>query len=338
MRNIRSIFPDGLDGKLNQELNAVYAEYQELKPVGDHVPKLDFAAFHIESKCHLKCIHCFATDTYWGDADYKTTVNVAHTLNKIASLFRRVQFTGGEIFLRRDPVLKKNDLPVLVREAGRRGLESIIQTTGTYFDEAVFASMRAHGATWVSLSLDGPTPEINSKIRGKYWAYDDVIAAIPMIKGLDYRIKVGTCITSLNCDVEDIVQLGRTLAALGVDNWKLMQFYAFDAGRASKQNRWLSIPIPEFESIVAEVRAIIGHEITITSHSNVHHFKSPCVHVYPDGKVAIQRDYEEIVLGHLAEPLTALVERFKEHDVYEPVSANGGKTYPDSPQWTEKIG
>lgn len=341
MRPLPSIIRDDLDGQTKADLDGLFEDYQQESRLVNVTQKVDFAAFHLESRCHLKCIHCFARDDYWDQTNYKETRNVVRLLNRIALLFDRVQFTGGEIFLRRDPLTKKNDLSVLVEEANRRGLESIIQTTGMYYDEAAFSAMRRHGSNWVSLSLDGGTEEVNSRIRGRADAYSDVLEVIPKLKALGYRVKVGTCLTSANLDIDDLVQLGHTLAELEVDNWKLMQFFAYEIGRASNDNQWLSIAIDSFDEAAETIRQRLQGKIQITAHSNRHHFSSPCVHVYPDGKLAVQEGHSEVTIGNLLDnSVEEILNAFRQHNVYVNVGANGRKTYlrDNKNEWLEKLG
>jgi len=326
---------------MRQDLSEAHEEFLREAAAAPGLKRADFAAFHIESRCHLRCIHCFARDDYRSDSPEKALGRIVRIINRLALMFDRIQLTGGEVFLRRDPSTRKNDLPILIGEINRRRREPILQTTGMFLDNRMIAHARNHGTRWVSLSLDGPDIESNNRIRGRDSAFTDVLAVIPRLKAAGLQVKVGTCVTSVTKDVDELARLGLLLASLEVDNWKLTQFFAYEVGRASYQNRWLSVTSDEFSEIVTLVSDRLAGAIPIAAHPVSDSSRSPCAHIYPEGKLAIQKGFSEIPLGNvLHDSPTRVAELFSQHGVYDTVAANGQKTYipGEIPQWIDKIG
>ena len=112
----------------------------------------------LTSFCNLRCQMCH----YW-----KTTQEVALTtqqwldiLGQLSALgCRKVHFSGGEVFLRRDFL-------DLVECASGLGMKVNLTTNGTLLtDERVRRLVKAKPNS-ISVSLDGPGPEVHDAIRG----------------------------------------------------------------------------------------------------------------------------------------------------------------------------
>jgi Fe-coproporphyrin III synthase len=125
-------------------------------------PLLRDAKIKLTSRCNLRCVMC----KYW-----QTTTEDALPGERWTQVFaelaglgcRKVHFSGGEIFLRRD-VLD------LAAAAVGLGMKVNLTTNGTLIDRERARRIAAIGVNSVSVSLDGPTPQAFRKsVRAIRW-------------------------------------------------------------------------------------------------------------------------------------------------------------------------
>jgi MoaA/NifB/PqqE/SkfB family radical SAM enzyme len=266
---------------------------------------LDFASLYVTAKCHLSCLHCHAEEEFpgagpGGEVSTGTLLDVIYQLGQVA---RRIQLTGGEIFVRRDPVAGKNDVPLLVRAIATLGREPILQTTGIGLTRESADFYACHGVRWVALSLDGPSPALNAIIRGRESAFGSTLKAIDTCKQAGISVKVGTVVTRLTLDRTAFFDLGDLLQGIGVDVWKLMHFYPREAGRASAANAsLLALDPAEFGTLLAELRArYAGSAMAIADHDLDTFSNAPALLVQPTGDVTITKGNTDVPLCNILE-------------------------------------
>ena len=251
----------------------------------------------------FRCVHCHAEGSFQGagptgDVTTSTLLDVIYQLGQVA---RRIQLTGGEIFVRRDPGTGKNDVPLLVRAISALHREPILQTTGIGLTPESTAFYARHGVKWTALSLDGPSPALNAVIRGREAAFVSTLKAIDLCKRAGISVKVGTVVTRLTLDRVAFFALGDLLEKRGVDVWKLMHFYPREAGRASAANAdTLAIEPGQFRSLLGTLRErFAGSEMAIADHDLDTFRDSPALLVQPTGDVTITNGNSDIPLGNL---------------------------------------
>jgi len=264
---------------------------------------LEFASLYVTARCHLACVHCHAEDSFRGtgpDGDVATST-LLDVIYQLAQVARRIQLTGGEIFVRRDPATGKNDVPLLVRAISALGREPILQTTGIGLTPEGAGFYARHGVRWAALSLDGPTPALNSLIRGRDSAFASTLRAIGLCRDAGICVKVGTVVTRVSLDTARFFELGDLLEARGVDVWKLMHFYPRAAGRASARNAAaLSIGPAEFADLLEAIRARYADSaMAIADHGLGTFGNAPALLVQPTGEVTITRGNADIPLGNV---------------------------------------
>ena len=264
---------------------------------------LEFASLYLTAKCHLSCVHCHAEGSFQGtgpagDVTTSTLLDVIYRLGQVA---RRIQLTGGEIFVRRDPGTGKNDVPLLVRAISALHREPILQTTGIGLTPESTAFYARHGVKWAALSLDGPSPALNAIIRGREAAFASTLKAIDLCKQAGISVKIGTVVTRLTLDTAAFFELGDLLEKRGVDVWKLMHFYPREAGRASASNAdALAIEPGQFRSLLGALRErYAGSEMAIADHDLDTFRNSPALLVQPTGIVTVTKGDADIPLGNL---------------------------------------
>lgn len=288
---------------------------------------IDFASFHIESRCHLSCLHCHSRLDYWDKPPFNSSKNLIEIIRRLSPHVSRIQLTGGEVFMRRSPETGNCDVPLLAAEIARQGHETILQTTGMIFDEVAWAFIKSNGnTTWVGISIDGADDETSARLRQKPGTFSVVAKNIPRIKELGFKIKIGTCVTSIMNSVDDLRRIGEFLIDQSIDTWKLMQFYDYSVGRSSSTNRWLSVEDQLFDERVQAMHAMFGSKIKLVSHSYADFVRSPCLHVYPDGKLAANMGNDEKEIGNLfASDEDSLQKQLL--TIADYVASNGTKTY-----------
>jgi MoaA/NifB/PqqE/SkfB family radical SAM enzyme len=266
---------------------------------------LDFASLYVTARCHLTCLHCHAEEEFrgTGPGGEVSTGRLLDVIYQLGQVARRIQLTGGEIFVRRDPVAGKNDVPLLVRAIATLGREPILQTTGIGLTRESADFYACHGVRWAALSLDGPSAALNAIIRGRESAFGSTLKAIGTCKEAGISVKVGTVVTRLTLDRTAFFDLGDLLQGLGVDVWKLMHFYPREAGRASAANAsLLALDPDEFGSLLDELRErYAGSAMAIADHGLDTFSNAPALLVQPTGDVTITKGNTDVPLGNILE-------------------------------------
>jgi len=264
---------------------------------------LEFASLYLTARCHLHCVHCHAEESFQGTGPSGdvTTSNLLDVIYRLGQVARRIQLTGGEIFVRRDPGTGKNDVPLLVRAISALHREPILQTTGIGLTAESTAFYARHGVKWAALSLDGPSPALNAVIRGRESAFASTLKAIDLCKQAEISVKVGTVVTRLTLDTAAFFELGDLLEKRGTDVWKLMHFYPRQAGRASASNAdVLAIEPGQFGSLLGALRErYAGSEMAIADHDLETFRNSPALLVQPTGVVTVTKGDSDVPLGNL---------------------------------------
>jgi MoaA/NifB/PqqE/SkfB family radical SAM enzyme len=121
-------------------------------------PSIRDAKIKLTSRCNLRCRMC----SYWRTTWEKTlsTERWKGVLEELGALgCRKVHFSGGEVFLRRDFL-------DLVEHASALGMKVNMTTNGTLLNrERIRRLVRARPNS-ISLSLDGPRARVHDAIRG----------------------------------------------------------------------------------------------------------------------------------------------------------------------------
>ena len=110
-------------------------------------------------RCNLRCVMC----NVWRQRKKSLlTLPVMQALaDELARLgTTKVHLTGGEVLLH--PRIFE-----IIATLAQRGLQVNLTSNGTLLDEENAAQLVESGAQNVSLSLDGPTPQVHDAVRGK---------------------------------------------------------------------------------------------------------------------------------------------------------------------------
>lgn len=148
--------------------------------------KLEILAISLTNRCNLKCVYCGRNENKNSECIKKELTNdewlqVFKDAMKIG--LKKVNMTGGEIFIR-------NDIVELIKDTIALGLDVSLETNGTLITEnqiKQLAKLKNHLS--ISISLDGIKEHTNDLTRGK-GSYNKTFKNIKLIKdsGIPLRI------------------------------------------------------------------------------------------------------------------------------------------------------
>ena len=208
--------------------------------------------WELVSACNRTCKYCFATSEY--DADrlqHMKALSVAQLVeagDKLWRLgYRDIQFTGGELFLRKDALR-------ILRAFREIGYEIAISTNCDFLNEAMAQELLALKLRSINVSLDSHHKEINDRIRGA-GAFENTINGIKRLVHQSTRLRVHTVVTDDNRDhVDEVCDF---VASLGVRlhtvSSRLPHVEPYDAGLATRLQAAIK-RCPELEVVLLRVR------------------------------------------------------------------------------------
>jgi len=152
-------------------------------------------------KCNLKCIHCYSDSD---NLDYPGELSTEQAREMIEDLAKYgapvLLFSGGEPFLR-------GDMFELANLAKSRDIRTVISTNGTMITPQLAEKVKAHGFSYVGISLDG-LAETNDKFRGFSGCFDNAVEGIGNCRNVDQKVGLRFTITKHNYkDVPGIFDL-----------------------------------------------------------------------------------------------------------------------------------
>jgi len=123
------------------------------------------ALWDVTKKCDLRCIHCYNYDKYLASSHSAgretTTEEAMGIVDKLADFgFDQIHFLGGE-------PLNRDDCVPIFAHARTRGLAVTINTNGIRLSGDMLEQLIDAGVSQVAVSIDGPDPESNDRIRGR---------------------------------------------------------------------------------------------------------------------------------------------------------------------------
>ncbi len=179
--------------------------------------------WEITSYCNLKCPHCYSAASRRPRGEL-TTEECRRVIDSMAEIgVAMIGWTGGEPLLR-------EDLEELTEYAGSKGIRSNITTNAVLLDRRRATRLAEVGMRAVQISLDGPTPELNRRMRG---TSDDefhrVIDAIRLCKSLNLRVHLATLLGRETLQsADDMIELGKRE---GVDAIRFCGFAPIGRGK-----------------------------------------------------------------------------------------------------------
>ena len=172
-------------------------------------PLLRDVKIKITSRCNLRCVMC----KYWQTTREETLSSERWraAFREMAGLgCRKIHFSGGEVFLRRDFL-------DLVEDARGLGLKVNMTTNGTLVDKPAAKRMVAIGVNAVSISLDGSRSRVHDAIRGRENAFRKSLRTIRWIRDAGGKTKVRINFVVMRENVRELPAMVRLAAEVGAE-------------------------------------------------------------------------------------------------------------------------
>jgi MoaA/NifB/PqqE/SkfB family radical SAM enzyme len=184
--------------------------------------------FHILTKCNLNCRHCYINPEQHG----KDTLPLS-TIIAWLEAFSQHSNEKNLIFLGGEPTLHP-DLPAAVVHARKLGFGSITIDTNGYLFGNILDKVTPGDVDYFSFSLDGATPDVNDRIRGK-GSFDTCIAGIHAANAKGFNTSLIYTVSSAN--IHELEKMTILLPDLGLD-----RFFIQVIGLRGKSARERNIP------------------------------------------------------------------------------------------------
>lgn len=160
----------------------------------------------LNERCNLNCKFCYVANRFDRGRELKLD-EILKILDDVVELgVRRIDFTGGEVLLR-------EDLPILLEETKRRGIDKVtINTNGTLLTEDILEVL-ARDNIEVYLSIDGARRDTHESIRG-YGTWDKVLYAAKMLRSFGIKFYTVFACSKVNIrEVEGYMLLSKNLGS-----------------------------------------------------------------------------------------------------------------------------
>ena len=209
--------------------------------------KLEELWINTNNSCPLSCRHCLV-DGGTEPVSPMTTAEIQRLVDEAISLgTKRIYFTGGEPFLRKD-------LLQLIEYVTAR-IQLVVLTSGVLITEEIGERIKsvANGNLLLQVSLEGPDAPTNDAIRGE----GNFVRAVRGIKTLvaaGLAPVVTTTITKLNYD--KAARTTRFLASLGVEDHHVLWLHA--RGRMRRNAAELLLSGEEIAGVMRELRQTVA--------------------------------------------------------------------------------
>lgn len=173
-------------------------------------PRLIF--WETTAGCNLKCIHCRRVTL----ADQLTPQDL--TTEEAFRLIDQITEVGRPVFvLSGGEPLFRPDIHAIARYAADKGLPVALATNGTLIDDAVAQKIAASGVQRVSISFDGPTPQVHDAFRGLAGSFSAAVRGFTALRKAGLPVQINTTVARHNeAQMEEMRQLAKDLDAVGL--------------------------------------------------------------------------------------------------------------------------
>lgn len=250
--------------------------------------------WQITTKCNLSCKYCLSASGPKNGYGLPTD-KAKEIINMLAnSNVNRLDFTGGEPFLRKD-------LKELILYAVEKGISPLV-TTNTLLMNEDDMKFLAKNNILVQISIDG-NPKTHNDMRGGI-VYDKTINNIKKLISLGCKVRLNSFICHSNLqDVDNVLKLGEDLNIFS----HLIILFTPQGRGVGAENEILSDEDKEnLKEYLSKYMSKTGRYIRMYDYDEYEH---SCVLVTPTGDIISQALYEKdcIKVGNLFDtPLDTL--------------------------------
>ena len=215
------------------------ASYKYTAHISYNPYPLHIVHLNLTNKCNLKCIYCYADERSISKdlLQYADYLNIIDSINNIRKNVEIV-LTGGE------PLISIYTLDI-AEYGKKKGNQIHILTNGLLINESNVNRI-TELCDLIKISLDGSTPKINDRLRGK-GSFTKITKAINLLSQRNAQLKISMTVTK-----ENINDIGNMVNKFG----SLVSFAPlFKAGRA-KSNKNLAITGKEYYKALSSVKGV----------------------------------------------------------------------------------
>ncbi|MGV8151026.1 MAG: radical SAM/SPASM domain-containing protein [Candidatus Woesearchaeota archaeon] len=172
------------------------------------------AGWSFTNRCNLKCIHCYNNSGKIkpGELTLEEAIKVADKLADSGVI--AVNFGGGECGLRADFI-------PLCEHLHKLGIKISYTTNGTIYGE-----LEPHLKLFsdIGVSIDFASEEKHDAFRGIKGTYRKALHTIEGLVKNNVDTEIVTCITSLNCNPEELSRIYNLAVELNVNHWRINRY------------------------------------------------------------------------------------------------------------------
>ncbi|MCG6910091.1 MAG: radical SAM protein [Deltaproteobacteria bacterium] len=149
--------------------------------------------FHILTRCNLKCRHCYINRKEHGERRLPLA-----TVSRWIQALSADSTASNLVLLGGEPTLHP-ELPEIVRTARDSGCASVTIDTNGYLFNDILDRVDPGEVDFFSFSLDGPTAEVNDRLRGE-GSFDTCVAGIRAARRRGFATSLIYTVSSGNLD------------------------------------------------------------------------------------------------------------------------------------------
>ena len=153
---------------------------------------LETVVLQVTTRCPYNCPQCYMKR---GDRDMPIDVAKGIIDDSVRMGAGAVQITGGE------PMIYPHIFE-LIEYANRRGLYSLLATSGYNCSDETYARLKAKGLTAMCVSINGISEEVNGKSRS---SFDEALRAIKIMHRYDALCFINVVVTDDNIDELEVL-------------------------------------------------------------------------------------------------------------------------------------
>lgn len=168
------------------------------------------AALELTERCNLQCIYCYSESSPYRENKEMDTRDIFKSLKKLKDAgILQIWLGGGE------PLFRK-DIPQILQKMRSLNFYIYLSTNGVLLaNNYELAKKISYLVDEIHISLDGATPDVHNKLRGRY---DEVNKALEIMGKLSQeggaKLTVGTVICRSNKnEIEGIIDRGIEVGA-----------------------------------------------------------------------------------------------------------------------------
>ncbi len=211
--------------------------------------------WEITLRCNMKCIHCGSSASpdkkLLDELNTQEAVDLVHQIAELGT--KRVVFSGGEPFLRKD-------WEILAQEAARVGIIPSFISNGWLLDEKkvkkIAKLVKLNKLTHVGLSLDG-NEEVHDYLRQTPGSYKHVLRALQVLKNEGVFASIVTTVSKFNLKL--LPEIQETIFKFNVYHWQLQM--ATPWGRFTKDMMITPKEYMSFLHFIVEQKEKLGNKI-----------------------------------------------------------------------------